>query len=113
MATAGTLTHRIRFDSRTATSDEYGGSEGAFFPGFVMWAEKKYLRGTEAVQASRLAGKQPVLITIRSSPQSRTVGTDWRAVDPRSGETYNITAVNPTQDRQWIEILAVSGGGDG
>lgn len=113
MATAGTLTNRIRFDSRAPTSDKYGGSESAFIPGFEVWAEKKFLRGTEAVQASRLAGKQPVLITVRSSNQSRAIDTNFRAVDARSGETYNITAVNPTQDRQWIEILAVSGGVDG
>lgn len=113
MTTAGELHELFRFDARVETSDQYGGSEGAFAPVFSCRAKRQFLRGTEAIQSARLEGRQPVVLTIRNSVQGRAVNTDFRAVDARTGATFNITAINPTPDRQWIEILAISGGGDG
>jgi head-tail adaptor len=113
MSVAGSMSERFRFDRRVATGDQYGGGETAFSPVFETSASRRFLRGGEAVLASRLEGRQPVLLTIRSSLQSREITSAWRAVDARSGESYNVTAVNPGADRQWIEILAISGAGDG
>jgi head-tail adaptor len=114
MTTAGELKDRFRFDTRTVTDDQYGGSESTFAPVFTTAAKVQYLRGTEAVQSARLEGRQPVVVTIRNSAQGRAVNADYRAVDARTGTTYNITAPPAiTPDRQWIEILAISGAGDG
>lgn len=113
MTTAGELNHRFRFDVRTETDGPHGAGESAFAPAFTCSAKVQYLRGTEAVQSSRLEGRQPVVVTIRNSSQARAINTDYRAVDARTGATFNITAINPTPDRQWIEVLAISGGGDG
>jgi head-tail adaptor len=108
---AGTLDQRFRFDRRIANAgDGAGNFEEGWAPDFgPVWTKRQYLHGSETVQAARLAGQQPVLLTIRMSSQSRAVSTSHRAVNERTGEIYNITAVNPTADRAFIELLATSG----
>lgn len=110
---AGRLNQKFRFEQRSDVADGYGNTKAAWATVFTHAAARKFLRGGETVQAARLEGRQPVLLTIRSSAASRAVTTDWRAVDDRSGETYNIRAVNPTEDRKYIDILCESGVADG
>lgn len=69
----------------------------------------RFLRGGETVQASRLQGKQPVVVTVRNSQKTRQITTDTIMRDARTGTAYNIRAVVPTDDRQFIEITAESG----
>lgn len=108
---AGELDQRFRFDRRAENSgDGAGNFDEAWAPDVgPVWTKRQFLRGGEAVQASRLSGQQPVLLTIRASSDARRVTTDHRAVNVRTCEIYNIRAVNPTIDRAYIELLAVSG----
>lgn len=76
---------------------------------FVTRANVRNLRGGETVQASRMAGKQPVVLTIRRQEAAAEVSNDWRARDTRSGVVYNITAIVSTDDRKFYEITAISG----
>ena len=70
--------------------------------------------GTEAVEAARLAGRQPVILTVRRSADTRMVTTDWKATELDSGTEFNIrTAIDPmigdSQHGHWIEMIAESG----
>lgn len=111
--TSGNLKHRFRFEQRSDVDDGYGNTKGAWVAVFTYAAGRRFLRGGETVQAARLEGRQPVVLTIRSSAASRAVTTDWRCVDARTGEIYNIRTVNPTEDRKYIDFICESGVADG
>ncbi len=111
MTSAGDLRERFTFAKRTDTPDEYGNPvAGGWIDQFTVWAAVKPLKGGEGVQAARLAGSQPVIITVRYSSQTRQISPAWRATDARTGVEYNITsAADMQRDRQFIDIMAVAG----
>lgn len=113
MSKAGSLDARVRFDSRGL--DANGDPLDAFEPGFTVWARVQYLRGNEAAVSNRLEGRQPVMIDVRESGQTRTITNAMRAViisgrGVRGGTELNITAVAPGQDPGFINVLGTAGG---
>jgi hypothetical protein len=61
-----------------------------------------------------LTGRQPVIIRVRQSSDTRKIKPDWKATDLASGTAFNIrTAVDPnlgdTDHGRWIDMLAESG----
>lgn len=109
---AGELSERFSFEKREAVADDaYGVSEGEWIEQFTCWTKKVPLRRGETVIASRLAGVQPFVLTIRASAQARLIKTDWRAKDTRTGEFYNIRTVEPSPDRKGIDLLIDGGPG--
>lgn len=110
---AGDLRERVIFEQRNTESDGAGNFTDEWVATPAVSAHIKPLKGSEPVLAERLSGRQPVVITVRSSTATRAVTTDWRARNARSGATFNITAVTPDERRAYIDILAISGGADG
>nr|WP_314437610.1 head-tail adaptor protein [uncultured Brevundimonas sp.] len=112
MPGAGDLRDRIAFEVRDA--DANGDPQGPWKAKATVWAQVIWLRGTETVAQQRLEGRQPVVITIRESSQTREITPAWRAVNARhSGQKFNITAVSPSKDRGFLDVLAVMGGATG
>lgn len=110
MTAAGDLRWRVAFERRVVVVDDYGNERGDFAEQFVVWANIKARLGGEAVVAARLEGKQPVTITVRQSPQTRTITEDWRARDVRADKVYAIRSIaDPDGGRQWLEILTQTG----
>jgi head-tail adaptor len=106
---AGQLRQKVTFQRREMIDDGAGNVEGIWQTEFLAFADFKFLRGGEQVMAGRLAGKQPAIITIRSSVSSRVVDTAWRIIDA-GDEAWNIRAItDPTGKRAWLEILAEKG----
>jgi head-tail adaptor len=99
----------VAFDNPRETVDDYGGVATAFGEGYRCRAKFLYLRGGETVQASRLEGRQPVVVTIRQSALARTITADWRMRDVRRGDTYNIRSIVPSNDRGWLELTCEKG----
>jgi len=92
---AGGLRHRVTFSKRDAVSDEFGNVSTGWLEQFTVSANIIPRLGGEAVEAARLAGRQPVVIRVRASPDTRQISTDWKAADDK-GREYNIrTAVDP------------------
>lgn len=109
---AGQLTYRARFQSRAEQDDGYGNTVSVWQDLFTRWCNVRFLRGGEAVMASRLEGRQPVIITVRSCSQTRTITSDMRCII--DGRTYNVRELpRLSQDRAWVEFLAESGVADG
>lgn len=107
---AGNLDQRFTFLSREVIDDGYGNEvSGPFEDRFTVWAGVTYLRGSETVMASRLEGRQPVVIAVRQSANTRSITTDWKARNARTDEVYNIRTIVPTKDRAGFEITAESG----
>lgn len=111
MVQAGDLTSRLRFGSRAVASDPYGQSEGDFVDHFDRSAKIEPRFGGEKVIADRLAGVQTVMITIPWDAETVTIAPFWRATDIDRGTAYDVkSAVDPNGRREWIELLAQSGG---
>jgi len=108
---AGALRERLAFDRRVEADDGYGNAEADWVEQFAVSARVLPLKGSEAVMGARLAGRQPVIITVRASRQSRTIAADWRARDTRSGAVYAITApaANMDENGVYLDVLATTG----
>lgn len=110
MPLARQLRDRVAFEKRDVVPDGLGNDEGDFALVFSCAAGIRAKLGGEAIAAARLAGEQPVLVTVRSSEATRTVKTDWRARNERTGELYNIRSIaDPDGDGYWLELLCQAG----
>nr|WP_186458307.1 head-tail adaptor protein [Neorhizobium alkalisoli] len=103
----------MAFDSPVQADDGHGGIVEGFADDDVatkVWAKFLYLRGGETVQAARLAGTQPIVVTVRSTSASRLIDPTWRMRDIRSGEIFNIrSGPVPTDDRLYLEFTVEGG----
>ena len=109
---AGKLTELLAFEARGEVDDGAGNViSGPFAEVFVTAASIRPLKGSEAVQASRLQGVQPVIVAIRNSAAARTVTADWQIRDKRSGTVYAITSPPFDMDRKrtMLEMMATAG----
>ena len=97
------------FQERQESDDGFGNKVGNWVDRFEDRAGVRYLRGSEAVMAARLEGRQPVVVTIRDSARARSVTPEWRVII--RGIAYNIREpLRPTdQRRRLLECLAESG----
>ncbi|WP_211341190.1 phage head closure protein [Paracoccus methylarcula] len=110
------MNKRATFQSRTQVDDGYGNKVGAW-PGeqgvpdgydFIRWCNVRYLRGGESVMASRLQGRQPVIVTVRKDPSTDTITPDMRCLI--AGRAYNIREFpRPSDNRLYLEFMAESG----
>jgi head-tail adaptor len=103
----GELRERVAFEFRAPDTDDGFGNtiSGDWTIGATVAARIKPLRGSESVQAARLAGRQPTLITVRRSAATAQITTDWRARDVRSGALYNVrSVVNPDEHDRFLDL---------
>jgi head-tail adaptor len=111
---AGSLRYRMTFAARDTTEDEYGNPSTGWSDKFTVSANITAKVGGEAVDAARLVGRQPVILTVRRSADTRLITTDWKATELESGTEFNIrTAIDPfigdSQHGLWIEMIAETG----
>lgn len=113
MITSQDLYQRVAFDQPLKVSDGHGGKIDGWAPpegAIVERAHFRFLRGSEAVQAARLEGRQPVVVTVRDNPASRQVTNSWRMRDLQTGTAYAIkSGPVPTDDRGYLEFTVESG----
>lgn len=108
---AGELRERVAFERRAPADDGFGNEvSGEWTEAFRCAARIRPARGGETIQAARLAGKQPVVITVRYNSNTRTVTTDWRVRDTRTETIYNIRSiVNPDEHRAYLDMECDAG----
>lgn len=108
-----TLRQRVRLERRVEQADGYGNAVAGWQPQFERRCDIRPMRGGEDVLGARLAGTTPALIVMRCDAQTRTIGTDWRAVDVRTGRVW---AIRQSEDMdatgQWWTLLVEAGGVD-
>lgn len=68
------------------------------------WARVQNLKGSETVIASRMGGKQPVVITVRWTPDLAAMTTAWAVSN--GGRAYDVKSVAVDERGEFIEILA-------
>lgn len=108
---SGDFRERVRFEARELISDDYGNDvTGAFKPQFERSALYIMKPGSETVLAARLQGQQPVTMILHYDSKTRTIRTNWRAVDLRTGTIFNIRASEDMdRKRQWWTVVCVAG----
>lgn len=113
------LTWRVAFDPPILGED---GAEASWDMAAAIEerAHIRWLRGGEAVQAARLAGRQPAVVSIRASVAGRMITSDWRMRRLDEGEvttgpdwigpSWQVrTAPVLTDDRRFLEITIEGG----
>ncbi len=113
LRSTGDLLNRVAFDLREEVENVDGNTEGDWQEKFQLRAGYIHLRGGETVLAGRLQGQHSQVIFVRASALSRQVTTDWRVRDVRTGRSYNIRDITPSDDRLWLDFLCQSGVADG
>lgn len=103
------LFEAVAFDMPVAASDGQGGAESGWSQLHACRAHFRYLRGGESVQAARLSGVQPVVVTVRNCADMRTISTDGRMRDTRRGDRYNINTIVEAENRMYLELTCVRG----
>lgn len=105
---AGQMRDQITLERRSSQADGFGNYIGAWVPAFSRWCSVKALRGGETVIASRLEGRQPVIVMVRSDPETDQIDPEMRATI--NGRIYNIRELpRLTEDRLYLEFLAETG----
>lgn len=106
MPTHGDLSVRVAFDQRS--KDANGDRLGAWDEVFQRQAQVTFLRGGEGVQQQRLAGRQPIVVTVRRCPDTLAVDNAWRVRLVDEGGAYEITAAQANADapREFRDFLA-------
>lgn len=111
MPGAGQLKDRISFSQRAP--DANGVRLGEWGAPLTVWAQLTWLRGGEGVLDQRLAGRQPVVITIREFAAVRSIDNSWRAVNARNlTQVFDIKSAAPSREAGFIDILAEMVRGD-
>ncbi|HEV7345474.1 MAG TPA: head-tail adaptor protein [Devosia sp.] len=115
---AGALRERLHFQRRDIAGggDGWGGDpipgSGEFATQFTVSAGMRPRVGTEAVDAARLSGQQPYVVTVRNTAQTRGVTVAWQLVDARdSNRVFAVKSppADPDGKNAWLEFLVTSG----
>jgi head-tail adaptor len=111
----GALRERLHFQKRGDGDDGMGTvipGIGDFETVFTAYSGMRPRTGGEEVTAARLAGRQPYVVTVRNSSQTRAVTTAWRLVDARNeNRIFAISSplADPDGKNQWLEFIATEG----
>ncbi|MDX8517968.1 phage head closure protein [Mesorhizobium dulcispinae] len=108
-ARPGQLRESVTLQDFMTIDDGHGNEISDFFDVATVPARIQFLKGSEEVIAARLTGTQPIVITIRNGGPSAAVSTDWRVINDRTSETYNIRSIIRSERGDWIELLVESG----
>lgn len=114
---AGDLRHRVKFQRRSGDDDGYGNTEGGW--GDLSISRSCSLtptRGSESVQAGRLAGHASWDLWVRADTATKSLSVGDRAVDERdASRVFNIVFGPADMDGRntWLLLQCTSGQADG
>lgn len=104
---AGRLTKRATFQKPKKGRNEDGQVITDYPDQFTVWCNVKRLRGGEAVLQARLASRTPAILTVRKSPDTAQITSEWRAVI--DGKVYDVKEdAAETDNRLYLEMLVES-----
>jgi head-tail adaptor len=104
------MDYLVVFEEPAKISDGHGGTVNGWGNPVTADAAFRFLRGGETVQAARLAGRQPIVVTVHDNSQTGAVNTRWRMRDVRTGEVFNVrSGPVPTDNRQYLEFTVEGG----
>ena len=119
----GRFDRKIILESPAPLDDGHGGTEEGWQVEFTTAARYTRSRSGDQVLKGRLEGVNVTFVRVRSTANTRRIGTDWRALDARTpaglaaayvddqwtGEIFRIGLPIETDDGQWIDLPCRSG----
>src|SRR5262245_14388515 len=110
---AGDLRYRVKFSEPNSVTDEYGNVTTGWLDRFTCRANITPRLGGEAIDAERLAGRQPAIIRVRRTTDTRAIRTSWKATNTADQTVYNINTVadphmGDVEHGKWLEMLATA-----
>jgi len=109
-AAAGQLSDRLEFYKKVeASEDALRNKERVWELQFTIAGRVVQRIGGETVLQARLSGQNIASITIRMTAQTKYVTSDWKAVNVRSNDVWNIRSAVPDEKKRFVEILAERG----
>lgn len=114
MITPAQLRERIRIDRKAAdATDDYGNPTPGDWETLIAAQPARIMpvRGGEQVLADRLTGTVVYEITLRESAANRGISAGDRAMNPRTGEAFNIKhpPVNPDERGRFLTFQVEAG----
>lgn len=106
---AGKLRDLVAFEESGEVATDGGITIGAWTERFQRRVSIESMRGNEVIDAQRLQGVNPLMITVRASADTRSITSAWRIRHVLTGVYYNIRSVVPKPDREWIELVCQVG----
>ena len=101
---AGSLDRRAAFAIPFEARDEDGQLVQRHDVQFTVWCGVKWLRGGEAVMQSRMQSRSPAILTVRNTPDTRRITSEWQATI--AGRVFEIREdPRPSDDRGFLEFL--------
>ena len=83
---------------------ETGGSKEGWNEEFPAWAAARYLRGGEAVMASRMQGRRPAILILRKRSVLGAIRLDW--IVKFGGQSYQVRELpKRREDGATVETL--------
>ena len=106
---AGQLTKRATLLEPVEAVDADGQLVQSWRERGTAWCNVRWLRGGESVMQARLASKSPAIVTVRASPLTRRITSEWEALI--DGRIYEFREdPRESQDRAFLEALAEATG---
>lgn len=101
---AGKLNKRAAFSAPFEERDDDGQLVQRYDVQFTVWAGIRWLRGGESVMQSRMQSRSPAILTVRATPDTRRITSEWRVlVDGRDFDVKEDP--RETEDRGYLEML--------
>jgi len=101
---AGQLTKRARFRAPIKGRTPGGQRITEMRDRFTVWAKLTPMRGGEAVMQARLASRSPCSVTVRRTPDTVQISSEWDVVI--DGRTYHLKEdPRESQDRAFLDML--------
>ncbi len=83
---------------------ETGGSKEGWNEEFPAWSAVRYLRGGEAVMASRMQGRRPAILILRKRAVLYAIRLDWTV--RFGGQSYHVRELpKRREDGATVEML--------
>lgn len=103
---AGLLTYRCDLLAPVESRDEDGQLIQDYVSQGNVWCGLKYLLGGEAVMRARIESRRPAVVTVRASPLTRRITSEWRVRIPVGGRDYEVREdPRETFNRGYLEFL--------
>lgn len=106
---AGQLSSRITLEQRNAGLDAHGQASETWATVATVWAQPMPKTGREFFAGGQLQAELGFAWRIRHRTD---VLPAWRVVDA-AGTNYDIAAIVPAANREWLDLMCITGVRDG
>jgi len=103
------LHKRVTLEEPVRAADTAGGASVVWTDRGTLWAELRFMKGAEAVEAGGLQAQSTIKVRLRASALTRSVTADWRLRVVSTAGIYNLRQVSQVTDPANVWLVAETG----